>query len=67
MFVKELRNAAKFTHENIVTIEGFYFIEEKKPVIVSAWAGGGTMNAYMEENPKSNIREIVGNEQHMHI
>jgi len=60
VFAKELRNAAKLRHENIVKIEGYYFIERKRPVIVSKWADGGTMKKYISENPKSDLRKIVG-------
>ena len=66
-FVKELRNAAKLSHDNIVKIEGFYFIKGKQPVIVSEWADGGTVKKYVKENPKSDLRKIVSMNVSMQI
>lgn len=59
-FAKELRNATRLVHDNIVKIEGFYFIDvidgkHWQPVIVSKWAKGGTMTKYVKNDPKKKV------------
>ncbi len=61
-FKREAKAAAKLSHQGIITIFDFGFIDEKKPFIVMEYIKGKSLKKYFEENIRfelSVIKNIV--------
>ncbi len=61
-FKREAKAAAKLSHQGIITIFDFGFIDEKKPFIVMEYIKGKSLKKYFEENIRfelSVIKDIV--------